>query len=143
MTLLVYSPIVGLEPRASQIIYKWFPACPLFIFNMDLSTYSSLRRFSLPFLPSFPLSLSPSSSLSFFSKQGFSVYLWLSWNLLCRPGWPRTQKSTCLCLPRAGTKGMRRHRPGEDSFLLEIRVVDIWEVSGCLVESVLVSWASH
>jgi hypothetical protein len=25
----------------------------------------------------------------------------VSWNLLCRPGWPRTQKSTCLCLPCA------------------------------------------
>jgi hypothetical protein len=22
------------------------------------------------------------------SRQGFSVYRWLSWNLLCRPGWP-------------------------------------------------------
>ena len=24
----------------------------------------------------------------------FSVFLWLSWSSLCRPGWPRTQKST-------------------------------------------------
>jgi hypothetical protein len=39
-----------------------------------------------------------------FLRQGFSVYLWLSWNSLCRPGWPRTQKSTCLCLPSAGIK---------------------------------------
>jgi hypothetical protein len=23
-----------------------------------------------------------------FSRQGFSVKLWLSWNSLCRPGWP-------------------------------------------------------
>ena len=22
-----------------------------------------------------------------FLRQGFSVYFWLSWNLLCRPGW--------------------------------------------------------
>jgi hypothetical protein len=22
--------------------------------------------------------------------------------LTCRPGWPRTQKSACLCLPSAG-----------------------------------------
>jgi hypothetical protein len=42
-----------------------------------------------------------------FSRQGFSVYPWLSWNSLCRPGWPRTQKSTCLCLPSAGIKGLR------------------------------------
>jgi hypothetical protein len=34
-----------------------------------------------------------------FSRQGFSVWPWLSWNSLCRPGWPRTQRSTCLCLP--------------------------------------------
>jgi hypothetical protein len=24
----------------------------------------------------------------FVSRQGFSVYTWLSWNSLCRPGWP-------------------------------------------------------
>jgi hypothetical protein len=44
-----------------------------------------------------------------FSRQGFSVQPWLSWNSLCRPGWPRTQKSTCLCLPSAGIKGVRHH----------------------------------
>jgi hypothetical protein len=44
-----------------------------------------------------------------FSRQGFSVYSWLSWNSLCRPGWPRTQKSACLCLQSAGIKGVR-HR---------------------------------
>ena len=36
-------------------------------------------------------------------------FLWLSWNSLCRPGWPRTQKSACLCLPSAGIKGMCHH----------------------------------
>jgi hypothetical protein len=41
----------------------------------------------------------------FFPRQGFSVYPWLSWNSLCRPGWSQTQKSTCLCLPSAGIKG--------------------------------------
>ena len=35
----------------------------------------------------------------------------LSWNSLCRPGWPRTQKSACLCLPSARIKGMRPHCP--------------------------------
>jgi hypothetical protein len=24
----------------------------------------------------------------YFSRQGFSVYPWLSWDSLCRPGWP-------------------------------------------------------
>ena len=48
----------------------------------------------------------------FFSRQGFSVQPWLSWNnSLCRPGWPRTQKSTCLCLPSTGIKGVRHHCP--------------------------------
>jgi hypothetical protein len=28
---------------------------------------------------------------------------------LCSPGCPGTQKSTCLCLPSAGTKGVRHH----------------------------------
>ena len=44
-----------------------------------------------------------------FSRQGFSVQLWLPWNSLCRPGWPRTQKSTYLCLLSAEIKGMRHH----------------------------------
>jgi hypothetical protein len=38
----------------------------------------------------------------FFLRQGFSVYPWLSWDSLCRPDWPQTQKSSCLCLPCAG-----------------------------------------
>jgi hypothetical protein len=42
-------------------------------------------------------------------RQGFSVQPWLSWNPLCRSGWPRTQKSACLCLPSAGIKGMCHH----------------------------------
>ncbi|GAB1296551.1 Rhomboid-related protein 3 [Apodemus speciosus] len=28
-----------------------------------------------------------------------------SWNSLCRPGWPRTRRSICLCLLSAGIKG--------------------------------------
>ena len=33
-----------------------------------------------------------------FSRQGFSVWPWLSWNSLCRPGWSRNQKSTSQVL---------------------------------------------
>ncbi|GAB1289121.1 Heterochromatin protein 1-binding protein 3 [Apodemus speciosus] len=33
---------------------------------------------------------------------------WLSWNSLCRPGWPQAQKSTCLCRPSAGIKGLKK-----------------------------------
>jgi hypothetical protein len=44
-----------------------------------------------------------------FLRQGFSVWPWLSWNSLCRPGWPPTQKSACLCLRSAGIKGVHHH----------------------------------
>ena len=33
-----------------------------------------------------------------------------------RPGWPQTQKSTCLCLPSAGIKGVLHHCPASSSF---------------------------
>jgi hypothetical protein len=33
----------------------------------------------------------------------------MSWNSLCRPGWPRTQKSAYLFFPSAGIKGVRHH----------------------------------
>jgi hypothetical protein len=33
----------------------------------------------------------------------------MSWNSLCRPGWPQTQKFPCLCLPSAGIKGVCHH----------------------------------
>jgi hypothetical protein len=46
-----------------------------------------------------------------FSETGFLCVARLSWNSLCRPGWPRTQKSACLCLPNAGIKGVRHHCP--------------------------------
>jgi hypothetical protein len=38
-----------------------------------------------------------------FWRQGFSLYLWLSWTSVCR-GWPQTQRSACLCLPSARLK---------------------------------------
>jgi hypothetical protein len=37
------------------------------------------------------------------------VQPWLSWNSLCRPGWPRTLRFTCLCFPSAGIKGVHHH----------------------------------
>ena len=37
------------------------------------------------------------------------MWLWLFWNLFCRPGWPQTQRSTCLCLLSAGIKGVHHH----------------------------------
>jgi hypothetical protein len=44
----------------------------------------------------------------------------LSWNSLCRPGWPRTQKSACLCLPSAGIKGVCHHLPAISLFLITV-----------------------
>jgi hypothetical protein len=44
----------------------------------------------------------------FFPRDRVSLYR-LSWNSLCRPGWP--QKSACLCLPSAGIKGVSHHGP--------------------------------
>ena len=44
-----------------------------------------------------------------FSRQDFSVKPWLYWNLLCRPGWLQTQRSTLLFFPNAGNKGMCHH----------------------------------
>ena len=43
-----------------------------------------------------------------FLRQGFFVQPWLSWNLLCRPGWPGTQRFACLCLSSAWDQ---RHSP--------------------------------
>jgi hypothetical protein len=86
-------------------------------------------RQDLDCLPHPPCHISPTSHQFFFfiwlffvfwffgfSRQGFSVEPWLSWNSLCRPGWPRTQKSACLCLPSAGIKGVCHHAWLTNSF---------------------------
>jgi hypothetical protein len=91
----------------------------------SLSLHLVLTQTRSALYPEFFLSLFLSFFLSFilfiylfiyFSRQGFSVYPWLSWNSLCRPGWPRTHKSACLCPPSAGIKGMRHHTRPEFSF---------------------------
>jgi hypothetical protein len=48
------------------------------------------------------------------------VYPWLSWNSLCRPGWPRTQKSICLFLPSAGIKDVCHHARWKCCFKLDL-----------------------
>jgi hypothetical protein len=47
--------------------------------------------------------------LLFILRQGFSVFPWLSWNSLCRPDWPWTQRSACLCLQSTGIKAVNHH----------------------------------
>ena len=39
-----------------------------------------------------------------FLRLSFFVQPWFSWNSLCRPGWPWTQRFACLCLSNAGIK---------------------------------------
>jgi hypothetical protein len=49
------------------------------------------------------------------------------------PGWPQTQKSTCLCLPSAGIKGVTRAPlPGKKKFLKAMPhyIVLVWH-QGC------------
>jgi hypothetical protein len=73
------------------------------------------------------LLLARSVLLFCFSRQGFSVWPWLSWNSLCRPGWPRTQRSACLCLPSPGIKGVRHHLQPLLSLLLANSSILLWQ----------------
>ena len=45
---------------------------------------------------------------------------WLSWNSLCRPRWPQTQQSACLCIPSAGIKGVHHNRPADTYFFINL-----------------------
>jgi hypothetical protein len=51
-------------------------------------------------------------------ETGFLCIALAALDSLCRPGWPRTQKSACLCLPSAGIKGVRHHARGWVGFYL-------------------------
>jgi hypothetical protein len=62
------------------------------------------------------------------------VYLWLSLNSLCRPGWPQTQKFPCLCLPSAGIKGVRH----QWELFLDLYPVLNWIVYWYLISYVLI-----
>ena len=43
-------------------------------------------------------------------QDGFSVHLWLSWNSLCRPGWPQTHRDPPASVSlSAEIKGVRHH----------------------------------
>ena len=44
-------------------------------------------------------------NILFACLQTLTVYPWLSWNSIFRPGWPWTQRSACLCFPSARIKG--------------------------------------
>jgi hypothetical protein len=77
--------------------------------DVNMISYKILAKFSLLEEETVSTLIVPLTQLLiipflFISRQGFSVYPWLSWNSLCRPGWPRTSKSACLCLASAGLK---------------------------------------
>ena len=58
-------------------------------------------------------------SFFWFFETGFSVQPWLSWNSLCRPGWCRTQKSACLCLPPSA--GINKRAPPTPGFKTNLK----------------------
>jgi hypothetical protein len=60
-----------------------------------------------PHVDSVATGQSPGSILPFCH----SFFFFFSWNSLCRPGWPRIQKSACLHLPSSGIKGVHHHCP--------------------------------
>jgi hypothetical protein len=53
-----------------------------------------------------------------FFETGFLCIALAVLELTFRPGWPRTQKSACLCLPSAGIKGVRHHSRLQLLFLM-------------------------
>ena len=55
-----------------------------------------------------------------FSRQEFSICPWLSWNSLCRPCWPCTQKSAYVCVPSAGIKAVHHQHPANIAIFSEI-----------------------
>ena len=73
-----------------------------------------------------------------FSRHGFSVWqLWLSWNSLCRPGWPWTHRSPCFCLPSARIKDLCHCRLAH-TFFFEIKQTWSWR-DASVVKSVYCS----
>ena len=99
------SPFAGLVPFFT-LVQTCPPHSPLAI-----SCFSSVWSPLIPFLSS-DSSYTPhycSFFFFWFFEAGFLCIALAVMNSLCRPGWPRTQKSTCLCLPSAGIKGVRHH----------------------------------
>jgi hypothetical protein len=114
----------GIVFRNTRSHYRWLWAT-MWLLGIELRTSGraagALNRWATSPVPMTGFSNPHNNVWQFFfffgfSRQRFSVSPWLSWNSLCRPGWPRTQKSACLCLPSAGIKGMCHHAP-LDKFL--------------------------
>ena len=72
-------------------------------------------------------------AMNIFLRQGFFIYPWLSWRWLCRPDWPWTQKSACLCLPSAGITSVHHHAwLGLDLLIILVswQIVNLSKISG-------------
>ena len=91
----------------AHVLYIWWGILSMFLGCWSVS--GSLLLFGLVDTVGF--------LFGFFETGFLSVYSWLSCNSLCRPGWPWTQKSTCLCLPSAGIKGVYHHCSAANTFL--------------------------
>jgi hypothetical protein len=71
----------------------------------------------------------------------FFFFVSLSWNSLCRPGWPQTQKSACLCLPSAGIKGVHHHAQLELLIFKKHPIGTFFWVNG--KNFILKAWLGH
>ena len=71
--------------------------------------------------------------LLLYFETGFYVYPWLSWNSLCRPGWPQIQQSTCLCLPSAGIKGLCYHCLAS-GVTIDMHIYSHYHAENCVIQ---------
>lgn len=77
------------------------------------------------------------ASFWFFKTRFLSVAL-----SLCRPGWSRTKRSTCLCLPKAGTEGLCHHISLEFGLFITV-LVRIFETHSQHVTVVPHKWGPY
>lgn len=56
-----------------------------------------------------------------FSRQGFTVWPLLSWNLSCKPGCPQTQRSISLCLLSVEIKVVHHYHPASMVLVRKIK----------------------
>jgi hypothetical protein len=67
-------------------------------------------------------------------KKSKKNFYWLSWNSPCRPGWPRTQKSACLCLQSARIKGVCHHTQLRKKIFKELIIFTLQRIPFSLLQ---------
>lgn len=82
------------EPIRQHIPIRTFKdnACPMPITLNYFASYKQVCAFIAHYINSHP------------QNWGQGTQCWPSWTLVCTPGWPWTQKSTCLCFQLLGLK---------------------------------------